>query len=309
MNSRHPLAGVDLNLLVALDALLEAESVTGAARQVGLSQPAMSSALGRLRDLFGDPLLLRGRGGMIPTPLARELRAPVRRVVREVAGMLEPTGPFDAAAPHRFRIAVTDYVGLVLLPAIAARIQAAGPALELEVRAVHDWQLPADDLDTGRLDLAVSFFRAVPSGLRAEHLFDEQFVCAVRRDHPGVRSRLGLRQFTALPHLLVAPRAGVTGVVDAALAARGLTRRIAVTVPHFMVAPAVVAGTDCVATLAARVARLGAAMAPLRLLAPPLPLDGFAIEMVWHPQTDDHPPAAWLRDQVRAAAAGLTAPR
>jgi DNA-binding transcriptional LysR family regulator len=309
MDSHHPLAGVDLNLLVALDALLEAGSVTGAARQVGLSQPAMSSALGRLRDLFGDPLLIRARGGMTPTPLARELRAPVRRVVREVTGMLEPAGPFDPSAPHRFRLAVTDYVGLVLLPAIAARVQAAGPALELEVRAAHDWQLPAEDLEGGRLDLAVSFFRQVPPRLRAEHLLDEEFVCAVRTDHPGVRSRLGLRQFAALPHLLIAPRAGKTGIVDRALAARGLTRRIAVTVPHFMVAPAVVAQTDCVATLAARIARVGAAMAPLRLLAPPLALEGFAVEMVWHPQTDAHPPSAWLRQQVREAAAGLGARR
>jgi DNA-binding transcriptional LysR family regulator len=301
VDDRHALAGVDLNLLVALDALLEAENVTRAARRIGLSQSALSSALGRLRHLFGDPILVRAKGGMAPTPLARRMREPVRRALDEVAGMLRPAGPFDPRTPHRFRIAVTDYVGLVLLPAIAARILRAGPAIDLEVRTLDDWNLPADELDRGALDLAVSFFRDVPPRLRAEHLFDESFVCAVRRGHPAVGRRLGLRQYTALPHLLVSPRAGVTGTVDAALAARGLSRRVAVTVPHFAVAPAVLGRTDCVATLAERVARVGARMASLRLLAPPLPLPTFAVQMVWHPQTAADPAATWLREQIRKA--------
>ena len=301
MDERHALAGVDLNLLVALDALLEAENVTRAARRIGLSQSALSSALGRLRQLFGDPLLVRARGGMSPTPLARRLRAPVRRALDEVAGMLRPAGPFDTSRPHRFRIAVTDYVGLVLLPALAARVLGTGPAIDLEVRTLDDWLLPADDLDRGAIDLAVSFFRDLPPRLRAERLFDEVFVCAVRRGHPTVGRRLGIRQYTQLPHLLVSPRAGVTGAVDAALAARGLTRRVAVTVPHFAVAPAVLARTDCVATLAGRIARLAARRAALRVLTPPLDLPGFAVQMVWHPQTDADPAASWLRDQIRTA--------
>jgi len=302
MDDRHALAGVDLNLLVALDALLEAENVTRAARRVGLSQSALSSALGRLRHLFGDPILVRARGGMAPTPLARRLREPVRRTLDEVAGMLRPPGPFDPRAPRRFRIAVTDYVGLVVLPGIAARVLGAGPAIDLEVRTLDDWNLPADELDRGALDVAVSFFRDLPPRLRAEHLFDEDFVCAVRRGHPAVKQRLGIRQYAELPHLLVSPRAGVTGTVDAALAARGMARRVAMTVPHFAVAPAVLARTDCVATLAGRVARLGARTAPLRLLAPPIPLPGFAVQMVWHPQTDADPAASWLRQQIRGHA-------
>lgn len=301
VDDRHALAGVDLNLLVALDALLEAENVTRAARRIGLSQSALSSALGRLRQLFGDPILVRATGGMAPTPMARRLREPVRRALDEVAAMLRPAGPFDPKTPHRFRIAVTDYVGLVLLPAIAARVLRAGPAIDLEVRTLDDWNLPADELDRGALDLAVSFFREVPPRLRAEHLFDESFVCAVRRGHPAVGRRLGLRQYTALPHLLVSPRAGVTGTVDAALAARGLSRRVAVTVPHFAVAPAVLARTDCVATLATRVARLGARLAPLRLLPPPLDLPAFSVHMVWHPHTDADPASTWLREQIRKA--------
>jgi DNA-binding transcriptional LysR family regulator len=298
MDDRHVLAGVDLNLLVALDALLEAENVTRAARRVGLSQSALSSALGRLRHLFGDPLLVRTRGGMAPTALARRLREPVRRALDEVAGMLRPPGPFDPRTPHRFRVAVTDYVGLVLLPAIAARVLGAGPAIDLEVRTIDDWQLPVDELDRGALDVAISFFRGVPRRLRSEHLFDESFVCAVRRGHPVVRRRLSLKQYTTLPHLLVSPRAGLFGSVDAALAARGLSRRVAITVPHFAVAPAVLARTDCVATLPARAARLAARSTPLRLLAPPIAIPGFAIRMVWHPQTDADPAASWFRGQA-----------
>jgi len=298
MDDRHALAGVDLNLLVALDALLEAENVTRAARRVGLSQSALSSALGRLRHLFGDRLLVRTRGGMAPTALARRLREPVRRALDEVAGMLRSPGPFDPRTPHRFRVAVTDYVGLVLLPAIAARVLGAGPAIDLEVRTIDDWQLPVDELDRGALDVAISFFRDVPPRLSSEHLFDESFVCAVRRGHPVVRRRLSLRQYTTLPHLLVSPRAGLLGTVDAALAARGLSRRVAITVPHFAVAPAVLAHTDCVATLPERIARLAARSTRLRLFAPPIAIPGFAIRMVWHPQTDADPAAAWFRGQA-----------
>jgi DNA-binding transcriptional LysR family regulator len=177
------------------------------------------------------------------------------------------------------------------------------------VRTLDDWLLPADELDRGALDVAVSFFRDLPARLAAEHLFDEDFVCAVRRGHPEVGRRLGLRQFTRLPHLLVSPRAGVTGTVDAALAARGLTRRVAMTVPHFTVAPAVLARTDCVATLAGRVARLGARVAPLRLVAPPIALPGFAVHMVWHPRSEADPAARWLRGQIRAATAAAASTR
>lgn len=302
-NEGRRLAGVDLNLLVALDALLGATSVTQAAKRVGLTQPAMSNALARLRALFDDPLLVRTGDHMVPTARAKSLLPAVRQVLLQVQGMLTPEGPFDPSSSHHFRIAVTDYVGLTLLAEITARVVGRYPSLSLETLALDDWRVPLEELNAGRLDLVVSFFRGVPEQLSLEPLFKERFVCAIRRAHPSRGKRLSLREFTSLPHLLVSPHAGLTGVVDVALAAHDCRRRVAVTVPHFMSAPPILASTDCVATLPSRVAQLGCAMARLRLLAPPITLPEFSVSMVWHPQLNRNPAASWLRERVREAAA------
>lgn len=302
MDTRRVLRGIDLNLLVALDALLEEQNVTLAGKRIGLSQSATSSALGRLRELFADPLLVRVPGGMSATPLARALRARVREVLDAVSGLLEPPGNFDPSSPHRFSLAVTDYVGLVLLPGLLGAMAREGSQLAAEVRNIDGWQLPVAELDAGRVDVALSFFRDVPVHLSRELLFDDGFLCLVRRDHPIVRKRLGIRQFAELPHLLVSPRADVTGVVDASLAVHDLTRRVTVTVPHFMAAPAILAETSCIATLPSRITRMGQRLTSLRALAPPLQLPRFTVEMVWHPQTEHHPPARWLRERIREAA-------
>jgi DNA-binding transcriptional LysR family regulator len=305
VNDERRLSGVDLNLLVALDALLGTMSVTQAAKRVGLTQPAMSNALERLRQLFGDPLLVRAGNGMVATARAQALRATLAHVLLQIRGMLVPQGPFDPSLPHHFRIAVTDYVGLTLLSKLSAGVLGGHPSLSLEAVALENWQLPLDELDAGQLDLVVSFFRELPRKLSRELLFEEHFVCALGRDHPDVGKRLSLQKYTSLPHLMVSPRADLTGVVDVALAAHQKKRRIAVTVPHFMSAPPILERTECVATLPAQMARIGCSMAKLRLLAPPIPLSGFSVWMVWHPELNQHPAAEWLRQRVREAAASL----
>jgi DNA-binding transcriptional LysR family regulator len=305
VNDERRLSGVDLNLLVALDALLGTLSVTQAAKRVGLSQPAMSNALERLRALFGDPLLVRAGTGMVATARAQALRATLGHVLLQIRGMLVPEGPFNPSLPHHFRIAVTDYVGLTLLPKLAASVLGEYPSLSLEAVALENWQLPLSELDAGQLDLVVSFFRELPQKLSRELLFEEHFVCALRRDHPGVGKRLSLQKYTSLPHLMVSPRADLTGVVDVALAAYKTRRRIALTVPHFMSAPPILERTDCVATLPAQAARIGCSMAKLRLLAPPIALPGFSVSMVWHPELNQQPATEWLRQRVREAAASL----
>lgn len=240
---------------------------------------------------------------MVPTARAQSLLPAVRQVLLQIQGMLAPEGPFDPTSSHHFRVAVTDYVGLTLLAEVASRVVGRYPRLSLETVALDDWQVPLAELNSGRLDLVVSFFRGVPEPLSAELLFKERFVCVIRRGHPCRGKRLSLKEFTSLPHLLVSPHAGLTGVVDVALAAYDCSRKVAVSVPHFMSAPPILASTDCVATLPTRVAQLGSAMARLRLLAPPIPLPEFSVSMVWHPQLNRNPAAAWLRERVREAAA------
>lgn len=291
---------VDLNLLVAFDALLSEQSVTRAAERLGLSQPAMSSALGRLRRLVGDPILVRTATRMVPTQRAMELVGPVREILRQVEAALATPAPFDpASTKRRFRIATNDYVEVVLLPKLVRELARAAPGIDLDVRPLEP-DFPDEALQTGKLDLAIGFAHSAPVELHSKILFKDRFICAVRADHPGVGRRLTPQQYAVLPHVMVSPSGGVTGVVDSALSLHGLERRVAVTVPHFVVAPHVVAQSDCVVTLAERVARTFAEILPLRLIKPPIVLPGFRIAMIWHERNAHDPAQQWLRDTLAA---------
>jgi DNA-binding transcriptional LysR family regulator len=291
---------VDLNLLVAFDALLSEQSVTRAAERLGLSQPAMSSALGRLRRLVGDPILVRTATRMVPTQRAMELVGPVREILRQIEVALSAPAPFDpASTKRRFRIATNDYVEVVLLPKLVRELARVAPGIDLDVRPLGP-DFPDEAMQTGKLDLAIGFAHSAPVELHSQILFKDRFICAVRADHPGVGRRLTPQQYADLPHVMVSPSGGVTGVVDSALSLHGLERRVAVTVPHFVVAPHVVAQSDCIVTLAERVARSFAEILPLRLLKPPVVLPGFRVAMIWHERSAHDPAQQWLRETLKA---------
>lgn len=301
MENLRELAAIDLNLLVALQALLDEHNVSRAARRIGVSQPAMSRTLARLRDALGDPLLVRQGRSMVPTTRARALAPRLAAALRELRAVVGGPQPFDPEASHRFRIALSDYAGAVLLPRLLAAITERAPQITVETVVLGHWSQVASALATGPIDCALGFGHGVPHGLQSVELFRDDFVCLIRADHPGVRRRLTLRQYTELPHVLVSSRGRVTGVVDIALAERGLERRIAATVPHFLVAPHVVRTTNCIAT----VARRTAALAPpdLRRLPPPLPVRPFAVVLAWHPTRAGDPAHRWLRELIIACSA------
>lgn len=296
MNGVH-LGGIDLNLLVAFDALLAERSVTRAARRIGLTQPAMSHALGRLRDLLDDPILVRSGSGMMATARAEALEEPIRRALREIDDALR-TGPtFDPKTSTRtFTLAIGDYGELIVLPPLLARLAREAPGIDLRVLPIpEDYGRLVED---GTVDLVVNPIAAqLPAGLVKQKLFDETFVCLVRKGHRAAR-KLDLSTFVALPHALIAPRGRAGGFVDDALAQKGLTRRIALTVPHFLVAPLVVASSDLILTVPERVARTFVGMAPLQILEPPLPLRGFSTYQVWHERRRTDPAHAWLRSLI-----------
>jgi DNA-binding transcriptional LysR family regulator len=300
------LEGLDLNLLVALRALLAERHVTRAAARIGLSQPAMSHALSRLRELFGDPLLVRTPSGMRPTPRAEAMTDPLDRVLEELGRVLASPAPFDPArSTRRFRIATSDYIELVLLPSLLARVWSEAPQVDMRVSNLIDGA--QEDLAEGRLDLAVGligqFGHPEPAqGIRFQRILTEKFVCVVREGHPLVKKRLSLDEFVALPHALVAPRGDAGGVVETALAKLGRRRRVALEVPHFLVAPHIVRETDLVLTLAKRLADRLAPLLGLRQLAPPLELDGFTMSMIWHERQHADPSHAWMRAAIAAAA-------
>ncbi len=306
MHETHALAGVDVNLLVALDALLTERHVTRAARRLGLTQPAASHALARLRALLDDPLLVRGGdGGLAPTPRAEALAPVVHRALAELAAAVRGADVFDPATARRtFRLGTGDYAELVLLPQLAARLGRIAPRVDLFATSPPT-DAPAA-MARGDLDLVLSPPQPDwTTGCYTRHLFDDDFTCVVRKGHPVAAQRLTVARFCALDHLLIAPRGTSGGFVDDALRAVGRARRVAVVVPHFLVAPHVVAATDLILTLASRMTDRLASPLGLVTLPPPVELPGFAMHLVWHQRTHHDAGHRWFRDQVAAVAAEL----
>jgi len=297
------LSGIDLNVLVALDALLSERNVTRAAARIGRSQPATSHALNRARELFRDPLLVRVRGGLELTARARIVAPKIHRLLRELGAVLDVHREFDPAAIECVTLGATDYVGFVLLPHVFAILRRVAPQLSVRVRSVEGPDA-LEPLASGILDLAVGAFPQVPAGLRTEDLFQDEFVCLRRRTRGT--SRMTVDAFAALGHVLVASPAAGMGPVDYALAKRGRSRHIAAYVPHFLVAPSLVAATDLVVTTGRRIADRVAPMLDLETFACPVPVKPFVVRSVWHPRTDADSVGLWLRALVREAAAAVS---
>lgn len=291
------LRSLDLNLLVAFDALMIERHVSRAAERVALSQPAMSNALSRLRAVVDDPLLVRTSRGMEPTARALEIHAPIHAALAEIQHTLStPTRFAPGQAQHHFVIGASDYMEFLVMPPLVKAVQQQAPGVDLSVRSLQV-SPPEGALDSGEIDLAFGYFPNLPKRLRQTHMFTEHLECAVRMDHPTVKSQLTLEQYVRLPHLFVSSRRR-SGVVDEALARLGRSRRIAVSVPHFLVAPYIIAESDVIMTVNSRIARTYARTMPIRVLKPPLELPDFPISMAWHPRSDKDAAHEWLRARL-----------
>jgi DNA-binding transcriptional LysR family regulator len=291
----------DLGLLLALDALLQESNVTAAGRRLGLSTPATSHALARIRDRLKDPILVRAGRGMVLTPRAEQLRPKVRSLVEEATRVIDAATPFSARVLSRtFTIYTTDHVLLVLGPVVDRILRDEAPEVTLRFlpSVVDDW-VPLRD---GAADLSVCILGHFPPEFRTRKLFTDHFACAVRRGHPQVGGKLTLEQYLALEHVVVAPL-GRPSHVDQVLGERGRRRRIRLIVPYFLAGLHVASTTDCVLTVSARAARALADTFRLRLLPPPLPLGSYPLHLLWHPRLENEPANRWLREVfVRAAA-------
>ncbi|MES1207907.1 MAG: LysR family transcriptional regulator [Pseudomonadota bacterium] len=299
------IGAVNLNLLPVLDALLAERSVSRAGARLGLSQPAVSNALGQLRALIGDPLLVRRANGMIPTERALALAQPVRAAMAAIEQSLAPTAAFDPATAARdFVIVTNDFVAFAMLPRLLARLQREAPNVRLQVRAFQEHVVPPD-LARGDADLVLGFSRALPSCHHASDLFDDHFVFVARQGHPRVRGRINLATYTKLAHVLVSHEPNARGIVDDALAQRGLSRQVVLRLSHFLLVPAVIAGTDYVAALSEAVARPFARTLPLQVLKMPLEVGTGTVRMIWHGRTAASPPHAWFRGVVQEVGAEI----
>jgi DNA-binding transcriptional LysR family regulator len=301
------LSNVDLNLLVALDALLAERSVTNAGRRVHLSQSAMSGALARLRQMFNDELLISGRGGMTLTALAEELVEPVDQILRQVQDTLSTTIRFDpASSSRRFTIAASDYVVVVLLERALREIHRQAPGVSVTIVPLRDRM---EKLENPAIDLVVLPKAHVPSGRSCIPLFTDAFTAIVAADHPTVGTALSVDDYRSLGHVVVT-FASDRPVSDDQVAAveAGLTPRIAVVAPSYLALPGLVVGTTHVATIQRRLATHLAAMYPLKEVALPVELPPLEEVMIWHQRFERDTGHQWFRGVLTNVASTFLSP-
>ncbi len=300
------LTNVDLNLLVVLHALLTDPSVSRAARRLGLSQPALSHSLRRLRELLHDPILVRTGRGMMLTERAEALVPLVEEALRSVQAALTPPEDFSpATCTRRFSIMTTDMVSVALLPTLLETLAREAPGIDLHVQQELASAGEQRLLD-GSVDLSVGKLDKVPASIRRQQLFVDRFVCVLRKDHAAAKKKtLSVEQWCELDHLLVAPGGRPGGIVDDALAKLGKHRHIKLTVSQFLVAPHVVAQSNLVWTSPERIAKRYAQLLPLSLREVPIRLSSFAMSQLWHEKHHHDRAHAWLRGKVRELAKGL----
>lgn len=291
---------LDLNLLRVLVALHQTKSVSAAAERLGLSQPATSLALQRLRKALDDPLFVRTPSGMLPTARCMKIAPGAEKALEAVKTEVLGEPPFDPAASRReYAFSMNDIGEMALLPKIVAYLARHAPQCD-----VRSETLPAQDLEqaleSGRIDLAIGYFPNLEKpGLFKQRLFLRSFVCLVRADHPVVqRDRLALRTFLELSHLLVKPQGRSHDLFETQLKKLGLQRRVQLLIPHFMSVPTILEQTDLIVTLPDTVGEYFAGLAKLRVVKPPIQFPRYAINQYWHGRFHKDPGIQWIRRQT-----------
>lgn len=293
-------SGLDLNLLVALDALLDERSVTAAAERLHTSAPAMSRTLARLRRVLDDPVLVRAGRGMVPTPRALAMQAQVHELVEQARQLFRtPERPDPAALERTFTLQIGDLVFSGLASRLLRRLRGQAPGVTLRFAAEsHE---DTHSLRDGAVDLELGRVSGADPEIRVEPLAEEHLAGALRAEHPLAAQRMTLRRFAAAEHVVASRRGRLTGPVDDLLAERGLSRRIAACAPNPVGALFLARDTDLVATAPARLGRYAAEVLGLRTFAIPLELPTVDISMAWHPRHDADGAHRWLRQHVREA--------
>jgi DNA-binding transcriptional LysR family regulator len=301
------LSGLDLNLLVALDALLSERSVTRAAQRVGLSQPGMSNALGRLRRLLNDPLLVRQGATLVPTARAEALVAPVHEALELIRGALDAPLRFDPATDRRsFRLSCSDYSVLMLIGPLVRALAAEAPAVVVEV--VPRLADAPRALANGDVDLVIEPPEIMgDADLESLRLWDDHWACCVWEGNTHVGKRMTLERYTALGHLIYSMGGAGQPVAlpDLHLGRLGIPRRIEVSVESFLLAPFLLQGTDLVTLIPKRAEAFLRRIGDIRVLESPIDLPGLVETLWWHSRSTTDPAHAWLRTRIGAVASTL----
>lgn len=296
--------GVDLNLLVAFDALMQERNVSRAGARIGVSQPAMSAALSRLRVLVGDHLFTRNAAGLQPTQRARDLAEPVTLALRQIEAAFIEKPHFDALnSSITFSIGMSDHPSITLLPKCVGALSIYAPKVKLKVVNFSDRDDAVAMLDAGKIDVAVGVL-PIPAErrIRTKEIFKDQFVTVISRDNPASRNQLTLKRFLELSHILVSPEGDEYGIVDKQLAQLGKQRKIVMTLPHMFAAANVVAGTNYISTILEGVARASANSDKLVFFSPPVALEKIGFHLIWHSRNETHPAQVWMRNLIAESA-------
>ncbi len=300
------LAGLDLNLLLVFDAVMNERNATRAGERIGMSQPAVSNALNRLRYVMKDELFLRGADGMRPTARAMELEIPVRRALTEIEHALDPV-IFDPKTTKRtFTIATTDYASLTLLPYLAGYLMEEAPGVSIHTIPIEGRLY--EKLDAQEADYGLTALAKVPDRFGMAEIGADSFICMMRGDHPLAKyDEIPLEEFAAARHLLVTPRGDAHGFVDDYLADHGLSRQIAMTVNGFGAVPMIIDSSDLIVSIPSKMADKCSEFFDLKLLPCPVPKpEGVTGEvLIWHRRLTEHPAHTWFRDLITRAGEDL----
>lgn len=296
------LRSLDLNLLVVFEALMRKRNVTHAAKDIGLSQPAFSNALSRLRERLGDELFVRSPSGMRPTAWALELSGPIKAALSGIEDALDSASFNPETSQRSFTIATEDYGLMTLIPPLLERIRKTAPGLS--IRTITASINSGEYLDTQAADIALISWPDPPDRFVSEPLFDGDWVCVMRPDHPLAGAPLDLDAYTSAQHLLVSTRSEPSGWVDDVLAQSGRTRQVVLTMATFAPTPLALEATDLIMACPKPMGevfakRMGLAITACPVTAPPAYR---SIDMVWHARLGGHPAQTWLRRQLREVA-------
>lgn len=287
---------VDLNLLRAFDAILREGSVTAAGARLSLSQPAMSNALARLRAVFEDPLFVRTPRGMQPTPFAESLSAPISQALSLIERTLAQRSGFEPARSERgFRFHMSDIGEMLFLPPLLERLAREAPGIRVETTAFGEERI-ADALASGEIDFAVGFLPGLRAPVRSRALFSDAYMCLMRVDHTRIGNSLSRAQFLEASHALISSIGSGHRVVEDALVAAGIRRRISLRVPHFMVVPMLLERTDLIVTVPERAAAVFERLGRLKLLRPPVAIPRTDVRVHWHERFERDPASLWMRE-------------
>jgi DNA-binding transcriptional LysR family regulator len=298
------LSAFDLRLLLIFDALMQERNVTRASRRIGITQPAASNALNRLRQHLRDPLFVKTAKGMEPTQRALDLAGPVSQALRRLEIVLDPPQLPPGDTKWTFQMAISDHVSVVVLPHLAERMQAMAPGLDLRLKSKTIRTLPAM-LDSGEVDLALGYNPNLPKRFLSQPLFSDRYVCLMRTDHPLTKGVLNLKRFAAARHVLVRPEGEVGSLLDELLAKQKIKRRISMSVTQLLSAFFLVENSDLITAVFKSTADYCIARGGFRLVARPLPLDPVRITMDWHVGMTSHPAHQWMRKQLAEICANI----